>query len=83
MDTNIFVICFELKENFNKKSIESWINKIEALKESERIFKDVYLVVCKFDQLIYERKLIGGLKNNMDLNEELLSTINLKVFKYS
>lgn len=79
VDTNIFVICFELKENFDKNSIEKWLNKIDALKESEKRFKDVYLVLCKFDELIYDRKEIGSLKNNMDLNEDILRTINMKV----
>jgi len=68
-----------MKENFNKNSIEKWLNKIDTLKESEKIFKDVYLVLCKFDEFIYEGKRIGSLENNMELNEEIMNTIDMKV----
>jgi len=82
MDTNIFVICFELKQNFDKKSIENWLNKIDALKEEEKRSKIVYLVLCKFDEFIYERKQLSDLKSTLDLNEEILNLINFQVKDY-
>ncbi len=84
--SNIFIICFEVKENFDKNSIINWLNKIESINEKQKKFKDVYLVLCKFDELVQEKR-FGELKNNFELNDEILNSIDIEVkflyeFKY-
>lgn len=89
--TDAFVVCFEMKENFDYNSIINWLNKIQNLKRTEekeekedkdkKRIKDVFLVLCKYDEFIFNKKQKGELNNTtLNFSEEILELINIKVY---
>ena len=84
IETNVFIVCFEIKEDFDKSKIIDYLDKVYSIHDPDRIhLKDCYLVMCKYDEYIFNKHQKGQLGSNDKVRNEINELIqyNVIIFK--
>jgi hypothetical protein len=78
-DIDVYIICFEINEDFNRLKLIDYLNGIESIYDRE-IFKDCYLVMCKYDEYVFQKQQ-KGYSGNEKYQNEIKELIQIEVNK--
>jgi hypothetical protein len=79
-DTDVYIICFEIKEDFDRLKLIEYLDDIESIRDQDKkLLKDCYLVMCKYDEFVFKKQQKGFSGNEKFIQNEIKELIQIEV----